>query len=123
MPMVPIHLYRGDHGPIVPLYALLDSGADRSIMPSNLAESLGILDIASGRLEQTVGVGTQVVDIYYHDDIQIELVGNSQRFELEIGFINGETQMHMPLLGRTFFSLFKSIAFEEKGGTIEIKAF
>lgn len=65
MSVVPVVLSRGEKTTL-PFFALLDSGADTVIMPGDFAEALGILDIATGRLERTLGVGAQVADVYFH---------------------------------------------------------
>ena len=106
----------------MPVYALLDSGADNVIMPSVFADALGIQDITTGRLQTTLGVGGNTADIYYFDDIEIELIGDNRRLSMPIGFAhNKDGRMVPPLLGRIFFGHYKSISFEEAEGMIEIK--
>lgn len=119
--MLPVVLHRGTESTL-PIYALLDSGADKTLMPSDLAVSLGVADFKNGKLEPTTGVGQQRVDVFYHGDIEVELVGDGRRLSIEIGFIETlPTRRILPLLGRTFFSQFKSITFEERNELMELK--
>ena len=121
MPMLPIVLHR-DAESTLPIYALLDSGADKTLMPSDLASWLGINDFKAGTLEPTTGVGQQKVDVFFHSDIELELVGDGRRLTIEIGFIETlPTRRILPLLGRTFFSHFKSVTFEEGKEIMELK--
>ena len=120
MPFLPVTFYRGDESTL-PIFALLDSGADRTIMPSDFAEQLGIVDFKKGRLEATVGVGQQMVDVFYHSDIQVQLSGDSRKLQIEIGFIETtEERRAIPLLGRTFFHHFKSVSFYQVKEKMEL---
>lgn len=121
MPFVPITLFRNEHTTL-PIFALLDSGADRTIMPSDFAEQLGIPDFKSGRIEPTIGVGQQLVDVFYHADVLIQLGGDSRKLPVEIGFIEStQNRRVIPLLGRTFFQHFKSVTFYQPKEVMELK--
>ena len=106
----------------MPFFALLDSGADEVLMHSDFASALGIGDIKTGTLSRTLGIGNQVVDVYFHNDIEIQMVGDDRRLKTRIGFIeNDEPRQIIPLLGRTFFKHFKAVIFEENNERIELK--
>ena len=121
MPFIPVTLYRGNESTL-PVYALLDSGADKTIMPSDFAEQLGIIDFKKGSLEPTTGVGQQIVDVFYCRGIEVQLSGDSRKLSIEIGFIETTPERRViPLLGRTFFFHFKSVTFFQSKEIMELK--
>lgn len=121
MPFIPVALSRGKES-TMPFFALLDSGADEVLMHSDFALALGIEDIKTGSLNKTLGIGNQIVDVYYHDDIEIQIVGDSRKLKTRVGFIeSAEPRQVIPLLGRSFFKHFKSVGFEENNEIIELK--
>lgn len=106
----------------MPFFALLDSGADEVLMHSDFASALGIDDVKTGILSKTLGIGNQIVDVYYHTDIEIQIVGDSRKLKTRIGFIeSNESRQIIPLLGRSFFKHFKAVIFEENNERIELK--
>lgn len=115
-------LHRGEESTL-PFFALLDSGADQIVMSSDFAEPLGITNIKTGTLEQTIGVGSQVVDVYYHEGIEVQVAGDSKKLPTRIGFVESgpDTKRVPPLLGRTFFKHFKSVSFQENNEVVELK--
>mgnify|MGYP006296211213 CR=1 FL=1 len=121
MPLLPVVLRR-DSQVTLPIYALLDSGADTTLMPSDIATAIGITDYRSGTAQPTVGVGQQKVDVFYHQGITLELVGDGRQLPVEIGFIETtDDRRILPLLGRTFFKHFSSITFCQPKEIMEIK--
>ena len=121
MPLVPIRLYRQQETTL-PIYALLDSGADNVILPSGFANALGIEDITVGKLQPTLGVGGGTADVYYFDDVEVELIGDNRKLKMPIGFAHSKDgRMVPPLLGRTFFAHYKSVSFEQTKETVELK--
>ena len=101
---------------------MLDSGADGVLMHSDFASALGIEDIKTGTLDKTLGIWNQVVNVYYHDDIEIQIIGDSRKLQTRVGFIeSAEPRQIIPLLGRTFFKHFKAVIFEENNERIELK--
>lgn len=122
VPFIPIILHKGEES-TMPFFALLDSGADQVVMSSDFAEPLGIMNIKTGVLEQTIGVGSQVVDVYYHEGIEVQVAGNSAKFPTRIGFVETDPGKKKvpPLLGRIFFKHFKSVSFQENNEVIELK--
>jgi len=122
MPLIPIAIYRGKES-TMPFFAMLDSGADSVLMHSDLALALGIMDIKTGTLDKTLGIGNQVVDVYYHDDIEIQIVGDNRKLQTKVGFIeSANPRQIIPLLGRTFFKHFKAVIFEENLERMELKS-
>ena len=106
----------------MPFFAMLDSGADGVLMHSDLALAIGITDIKTGTLDKTLGIGNQVVDVYYHDDIEIQIIGDNRKLQTRVGFIESDNPRQViPLLGRTFFKHFRAVIFEENNERIELK--
>ena len=106
----------------MPFFALLDSGADEVLMHSGFATALGIEDIKTGILNKTLGIGNQIVDVYYHDNVEIQVVGDDRKLKIRVGFMeSNEPRQIIPLLGRTFFKHFKVVIFEENNERIELK--
>jgi len=64
-PYIAVYLIGKTKRTLSPYYALLDSGADRVIFPSDLAVAVGIENIKDkGRFERTIGIAGQAVDVY-----------------------------------------------------------
>ncbi len=121
MPFIPIAIYRGKEN-TMPFFAMLDSGADGVLMHSDFASALGIEDIKTGILDKTLGIGNQIVDVYYHDDIEIQIIGDGRKLKTRVGFMeSGVPRQIIPLLGRSFFKHFKAVIFEENNERIELK--
>lgn len=121
MPFIPVILFRGKES-TMPFFALLDSGADEVLMHSDFASALGIKDIKTGILNKTLGIGNQIVDVYYHNDVEIQIVGDGRKLKTRIGFIeNNEPRQIIPLLGRSFFKHFRAVIFDENNERIELK--
>lgn len=97
-PFVPVYLFGKTQSTESPYYALLDSGADRIIFPSELADAVGV-DIVKGIHEPTMGIGNQKVDVYFHK-LNIQVLGDSRKLTTEVGFAEN---VIIPILGRSFF--------------------
>jgi hypothetical protein len=116
-PYLPVSLISGTTKTASPYYALLDSGADSVMFPEELAPEVGITDITRGRHEQAIGIAGQTADVYYHT-LHIEVLGDGRRLLMEVGF---SKKIFIPILGRTFFRHFKTVAFSEAQEEIELK--
>lgn len=116
-PVMPVVLVRGVLRTPAPIYALLDSGADTTIFPAEIAEMVGILDPEGGEREQTMGIAGQTAIVYYHE-CGIQLVGDNRLIQMSIGF---SEQITLPLLGRAFFAHYKSVAFHQAKEAVEFK--
>lgn len=116
-PFIPVFLIgpKGKTGS--PFYALLDSGADRTLLPADLAPVVGIDDITTGRHEPAMGIGGHAEDIYFHQ-LKLQVHGDQRRLPTEVGF---GTNIFIPLLGRTFFEHFRAVIFHEKQEEVELK--
>ena len=68
-------------------------------MPAELAGFVGINDFTKGRLEPTIGIANQRADVYYHDNLSIEVVGHSKKLSTSVGFSD---KIFLPILGRSF---------------------
>ena len=113
-PFVPVYLF-GPGGSIQsPYYALLDSGADVVLLPSELGKEAGV-DVVSGKSYGVIGVGGQKVSVYYHN-LELQLVGDSRKLSTIVGLSD---QIFTPLLGRSFFQHYKKIIFSEPKGAVE----
>ena len=115
-PHVPVFLI-GQKKTDAPFYALLDSGADQVLMPSDLGVYIGINNIKGGRREQTIGIASQSTYVYFHN-IKIQLTGDARELSISVGF--GDDIL-VPLLGRSFFKHFKEIVFRESKEEVELK--
>jgi hypothetical protein len=98
-------------------YALLDSGADRSVFNSRFAEEL-LIDLESGRKESYFGIGAQPVAVYHHH-INIQLIGSQQAITVEVGFTDAPGVD--AILGQADFFEHHQIKFERSKESIEIK--
>ena len=116
-PFLPIHLIGLRKKTEAPFWALLDSGADRVIIPADLAREVGIFHIERGRSEPAMGISGQPVPVFYHE-LKIEIIGGSDPLPLEVGFM---ANIPFPILGRSFFQHFRSVIFHEKNEEIELK--
>lgn len=81
-PLIPIRLSL--KAMQVETYALVDSGADRSLFHSRFAEEF-LIDLESGRKELYFGIGAQPVAVYHHR-INRHLVGSEHSVQVEVGF-------------------------------------
>lgn len=96
MPLIRINIeHKGND---VDILALVDSGADFCIFPGDLGRGLGI-DVESGKMAKTIGVGNTVTTLYFHDiiisvgghkksiyagftdDVPVSLLGNAGFFD------------------------------------------
>jgi len=116
-PFLPIHLVGINRKTEAPFWALLDSGADRVIMPIDLAQEVGVYNVEQGRPEPAMGISGQPVPVYYHP-LNIQVIGNSNLLPIEIGFMSA---IPIPLLGRSFFKHFTSVIFHEEKEEVELK--
>lgn len=117
-PYIPVYLIGRAKRTPSPYYALVDSGADRVIFPSDLASVVGIEDIKKkARHEPTMGIGKQEVRVYFHK-LAIQVLGEDRELPTEIGFADN---FAVPLLGRTFFQHYKAVIFEESKERLELK--
>jgi hypothetical protein len=98
-------------------YALLDSGADRSVFNSKFAEEL-LIDLESGRKELYFGIGAQPVAVYHHA-INIQFMGSQQSIDVEVGFTDAPGVD--AILGQADFFEHHQIKFERYNESIEIK--
>jgi hypothetical protein len=117
-PMLPVLLHGPKGKTDAPFFALLDSGADPVLMPTELAATLGIPDVTIGELFPAIGFGNIRDDVYYHANLSIEVYGHAKKLPTLIGF---SSAIPLPLLGRTFFRHFKTVSFSEKNEEMELK--
>lgn len=97
-------------------YALIDSGADRSLFHFEIGEIIG-LDVFRGKLEYFGGIGDARIPAYIHQ-IRIQILGMEEIIEIPAGFT--ESGGVSAILGQEgFFDAFR-IKFERDRGVIEI---
>ena len=99
-------------------YALLDSGADRTIFSADIAAYIGVTDIETGVREPTLGIAGQKTDVYYHSNLSIQIWGDDKRFPTVVGF---SKDIAFPILGRSFFYHFQSVIFYEQKEQVELR--
>lgn len=98
-------------------HVLVDSGADRSLLPAELGEVLG-LDIASGQVGKFMGV-TGVEKDYFLHEIDISVGGH--RFSTEVAFTYALPSGSIGVVGQYgFFDLFV-VKFDLLKEEIELK--
>lgn len=117
-PFLPVYLHGKTKSARAPFFALLDSGADYVLFPSDLAKEVGIDDITTGRYEPIAAITGQNAEVYYHDGLSIQLLGDNRRLPTVIGFSD---KIILPVLGRSFFRHFKSVVFNEAKEEVELK--
>lgn len=115
-PVIPIKIINGDQ--VVRYEVLVDSGADRSIFHSEVADVLG-LKMTAGKKDGFTGATGGRAAMYIHP-VQIEVGGWT--FETEIGFADVLGLKEMPgLAGQIgFFDLF-TVKFDYQKEVLEIK--
>lgn len=116
-PFIAVYLLSALSGMRSPYYALLDSGADSVLMPAELAREIGISNIEEGSRESVMGIAGQRADVWYHDAF-LEVVGDARKIQLPVGF---SKNIFIPILGRSFFSNFSSVAFNELKEEVELR--
>ena len=116
-PFIPVYLHGKIKKAESPYYALLDSGADNILFPSDLAQEIGIDAITSGKLELVMGIAGQKAGVYFHT-AALEVVGDSRKLPVIVGFSD---VIFIPILGRSFFRHFKSVIFDESKAEVELK--
>lgn len=98
------------------IYALIDSGADRSLFNTQMAESLGLnLDKSAEEVFSGIEGGSLKAKVH---KVKIQVVGMSEEIEILAGFIDSSGVV--AILGQDgFFDAFR-IKFEKDHGIIEI---
>lgn len=106
-PTVPIKVSYGSKV-TTPFQALVDSGSDRNLFPSEIGKILGI-PVKKGMLRPIFGIGKAKISAYTH---KVLLNFEGWSFEVEVDFSD---EQKIPLLGRFgFFDQFKRVLFREK---------
>ena len=106
-PYIPIRLI-GSNG-IWEGYGLIDSGADRNLLPLRFATGAGI-QFKKTKPRKIYGIGSGYIDAY---TAKVNLWVGTKKYETMADF---SPQQNVPILGRDgFFNLFKSIKFDESG--------
>jgi len=97
-------------------YALIDSGADRSLFNIQIAQDLG-LNFDEEQFENFGGIEGGVLKARLHK-IKVQIIGMSEEVEITAGFINSSGVV--AILGQDgFFDAFR-IKFERDHGIVEI---
>jgi predicted aspartyl protease len=111
-------LVRGEENKNLEIVALLDSGADSTVIPKDLADVLGLKEEEE---TETGGIGGNVK--VKKTKLQLTVVGNREKYSLTIpALILQETNSDMPLLLRRngFFDFFH-ITFKQNEEKIILK--
>jgi predicted aspartyl protease len=115
-PSIPV-LFRGNSPTTIQVVALVDSGADLSVVPKGLAEVLN-LDL-TGPKQDSFGFGGKIVCI--ESKVSITLNQGHEKAELEIPVLVSPDDSCPAILGRTgFFDLF-NITFDSKRHHLTLK--
>lgn len=93
-----IHIAKGTYRPVLPFtisynkgtpikyFALVDSGADKTYIASEMAPILGISNLKSGKKNSVSGISGVPNNVYFHP-ITINIGG--WNFDIEAGFMEG----------------------------------
>lgn len=116
-PIIPIEIRRGSA--FVFFEALIDSGADFCLFDCEIAEELGITNIASGEKIDSYGIDDKIIAVYKHE---VELCIDTFRYMTTVAFAERELPGNYGILGqRGFFSRFK-VVMDYQQNLIELTA-
>lgn len=116
-PSIPIML-KGNSPTWIEFVALLDSGADLSVIPQDVAELLN-LDL-SGKKEKSSGIGGEVEVINTKMTLNIKKKHEDYTFVIPVQVILGESKVPILLGRKGFFDQFK-ITFEQKNERVFLR--
>jgi hypothetical protein len=120
-PIIPITLRnpRNQQAPAIGYFGLVDSGSDRCIFSSQVAELLGIDITATDSIVYIGGVGERR-PIYLHV-VEIEVGEAGPIYSTLVGFMPEFSQSGQALLGRRgFFDQFSFVKFKEFDRLLDI---
>lgn len=116
-PIIPIEILH--NGNSIRYEVLVDSGADMNIVPSELAQPLGI-DVESGRKEYVNGITGGGLPYYVH---QVTIKIGGWPYTVEMGFMLDMPPFGYGVVGqRGFFEHFK-VVFDRQRAEIELKPY
>ncbi len=116
-PSVPVTLIHGSK--IVDVIALLDSGADISVIPKGIADILGMN--LSGERETVIGIGGMAEAASSIMSVVIAKGHEKYSIKMPVKIIFDEEDMFQPILGREeFFEAFH-ITFKENEKKVVLK--
>lgn len=116
-PSIPVTL-SGNNATPIEVIALLDSGADLSVIPQGLAEFLN-LDL-DGKRGESHGIGGKIPIVESNLWVVLKKGHENYRFNIPVQVVIGPDQVP-PLLGRTgFFDQFV-ISFDNKEEKVTLK--
>lgn len=118
LPLIPIKIINNSNNKSIQVYALIDSGADKSLSTSEIAEILEI-DLTKGKEETFSGIEGGMLTAYVIN-IDIQIIGDSRIIKIPIGFIPKWKYPYIILGQEGFFDYFK-IIFDRKKFEIELK--
>lgn len=97
-------------------YALIDSGADRSLFNLEIAKDIG-LDLTESQVENFSGIEGGSLKARLHE-VKLQIVGMEEKIKIVAGFVRSDAVS--AILGQDgFFDNFR-IKFERDHGVIEI---
>ena len=117
-PSIPITLIGEKES--VDLIALVDSGADISVIPKEIAEVLGLK--LEGEIEPAFGVGGTVPTIQTQVNVRVGRQHEDYRFSMPIKVIMSDYDLP-PLLGRKGFFQEFIITFDERKEKVQLKRY
>lgn len=114
-PKIYVRFSSGHGNPSQIIEALIDSGADRSLLPIGIADILGI-NYKKVKQVKIMGIGGVIIDAY---SLKVNLWLDNKKYPTEADF---SPQQQNLLLGRKgFFDLFKKVSFNEGLQMVEIE--
>lgn len=117
-PYIPVYLSNDSRRTESPYFALLDSGSDTVMFPTDLAKKIGIDDIKTGHFAPAVGIAGQTADVYYHD-LFVQVLGDATPVPVQVGFSDA---LVIPILGRPFFRHYRAVVFAETKEEVELRS-
>ncbi|MBI3825614.1 MAG: retropepsin-like domain-containing protein [Candidatus Rokubacteria bacterium] len=117
-PYIPVYLATDSRRTESPYLALLDSGSDTVMFPTEVATKIGIDDIRKGHFAPSIGIAGQTADVYYHD-VFVQVLGDATPVPVQVGFSD---TVVVPILGRSFFRHYRVVVFAEAKEEVELRS-
>lgn len=116
-PVIRIDIFYKNSEEKFPLEVLVDSGADKSVLPAEIGLLLG-LDVEQGKEEQFMGITGVEKAVYTH---KVDMAVGGHRISTEAGFTHALPPQAIGVVGQNGFFNFFIVKFDLIKGIIELK--
>ena len=118
-PIIDLKLYRG--AAFIPLKGLIDTGADRTLIHTDIADGLYI-DYKKGKKTSIRGISGGNIPVYMLNNLELEILGMANsKIKMSIGFTPAS---HISvLLGQWGFLENYKVSFEQKNEKFFIESY